>query len=648
MTRLPRLVASAALAGLVGMAPPARAERPESGVQAEDRPLGRLAVVSNGALQGVVTDDRGAPLRGVIISALGPASFSAVTDQTGCFTFVRLPAGPYLVRAHLAGFSSGQTRFIDIKPGATVPWAITMRRASAAIGAAGEGPAPEILSAGFAEPPDRLAPRAGEPLEETPEATASDHDHSEFAWRLRHLKRSVLKDADIGALVDDGSADETAGAPSLFGRAMHSSARFASTLFGDFPLSGQFNLLTTASLDNPLQLLSEPSVSRSVAYLSLGAAAGSHGDWAVRGAVTQGDVASWILAGSYLTRAPAAHVYELGMSYSTQRYDGGNAAALAAVRDGARNAGSVYGFDTWTVSRAVAVGYGARYSRYDYLVGPGLLSPRLSVTLTPVDRWRVRTLASRHRLAPGAEEFAPSMGAGLWLPPERTFAPMVAGGRFVPEQTAHYEIAVEREVSGASVIRFRTFYQQVDDQLVTLFGLRLPDRPAAALGHYFVATGGNLTARGWSVGLTHAMANRVRGSVDYTVTTARWHPSVDTALITRWAPSASRRANEQIHDVTTSVETEIPETATRVFVIYKFNNAFVRRDLESDRPAFDARFDVQVRQSLPFLNFTNARWEMLVAVRNLFRETLADQSVYDELLVVRPPKRVVGGLLVRF
>jgi hypothetical protein len=225
---------------------------------------------------------------------------------------------------------------------------------------------------------------------------------------------------------------------------------------------------------------------------------------------------------------------------------------------------------------------------------------------------------------------------------------MVAGGRFVPEQTAHYEIAVEHEVSGASVIGFRTFYQQVDDQLVTLFGLRLPDRPAADLGHYFVATGGDLTARGWSVGLTHAMANRVRGSVDYTVTAARWHPSVDTALLERWAPSASRRENEQIHDVTTSVETEIPETATRVFVIYKFNNAFVRRDLESDRPAFDARFDVQVRQSLPFLNFTNAQWEMLVAVRNLFRETLADQSVYDELLVVRPPKRIVGGLLVRF
>ena len=61
-----------------------------------------------------------------------------------------------------------------------------------------------------------------------------------------------------------------------------------------------------------------------------------------------------------------------------------------------------------------------------------------------------------------------------------------------------------------------------------------------------------------------------------------------------------------------------------------------------------ARFDVQVTQALPFLNFTNAQWEMLFGIRNMFRELAPDASVYDELLVLRPPKRVVGGLTVRF
>jgi len=39
---------------------------------------------------------------------------------------------------------------------------------------------------------------------------------------------------------------------------------------------------------------------------------------------------------------------------------------------------------------------------------------------------------------------------------------------------------------------------------------------------------------------------------------------------------------------------------------------------------------------------------VLLAVRNLFREELMDASMYDELLVVKPPKRIVGGVTVRF
>jgi hypothetical protein len=65
-------------------------------------------------------------------------------------------------------------------------------------------------------------------------------------------------------------------------------------------------------------------------------------------------------------------------------------------------------------------------------------------------------------------------------------------------------------------------------------------------------------------------------------------------------------------------------------------------------PAAGARFEVRINQELPFLDFTGANWEAVAGVRNLFRSDLFDGSVYDELLVVRPPKRVVGGVTVRF
>ena len=68
---------------------------------------------------------------------------------------------------------------------------------------------------------------------------------------------------------------------------------------------------------------------RSVANFVVGAPAGANADWTVRGAVTQGDISSWVVSGDYVTRAAdARHSYDLGLSYSTQRYDGGNFAAL--------------------------------------------------------------------------------------------------------------------------------------------------------------------------------------------------------------------------------------------------------------------------------------------------------------------------------
>jgi hypothetical protein len=129
-------------------------------------------------------------------------------------------------------------------------------------------------------------------------------------------------------------------------------------------------------------------------------------------------------------------------------------------------------------------------------------------------------------------------------------------------------------------------------------------------------------------------------------------PAQGTKLLLLVAPSALRPA-ERIHDVATTIQADVPETATKVLVLYRVSNAFARaasqlRDGEIERPGLDSRFDVQVRQSLPFLDFSTARWEMLVAVRNFFREMSADQSVYDELLTIRPPKRIVGGVTVHF
>jgi hypothetical protein len=195
----------------------------------------------------------------------------------------------------------------------------------------------------------------------------------------------------------------------------------------------------------------------------------------------------------------------------------------------------------------------------------------------------------------------------------------------------------------------RSFEQRINDQTVTVFGLRRDD--AASLGHYYVGAAGDAIVRGAGVTFTHALADHIRGSVDYSIANATWDDRVtrdEFAVLARWIPSAIRPTNERIHDVTTSLETEIPYSATRLVVLYKVNNAFATPDATASTPAFGARFDLQVNQSLPFMKFRASQWEMLVGVRNLFHESLMNSSAYDELLVVRPPKRIVGGLTVKF
>jgi len=608
------------------------------------QPITHVASLATGSIQGMVQDEKGLPVAGAIVSALGATTAVALTDRTGRFELRTLSPGPYLVRAHLTGFVAPRGQIVEVRPSARSSSSISMRRAAVTVGtssapilAAGVG-ATASGSDGDAPPPDAAAASG-------PASNATD-DHSETAWRLRHARRSILKDATIPEelLADDAPPTQTGFGPSnLFGRAVGSPARLATNLFGGTPFSGQVNLLTLGSFDTPQQLFSPDNFSRSVAYLALGAPVGEHADWTVRAALTQGDIASWIVAGEYTTRAPARHRYDLGWSYSMQRYDGGNIAALRSVTDGSRNAGVLYGFDTYSITPMLAVTYGGRYARYDYLDDRGLLSPRVSLTVSPAEHFRISTMLSRRAVAPGAEEFNPRIESGVWLPPQRTFSSLVASHPLEAEYTNHVEVEAERDVATATV-SIRAFHQHVADQLVTLFGIDVPGAPAAHLGHYFITNAGDVDASGLSAGVRAAIASRVHGSVEYTVTRARWTSGGDAVYAMLLAPSAVNAETTRIHNVATSVESEVQETATHVVFLYRVSNAFAG----SERQSLDARFDMQVRQSLPFLDFSSAKWEMLVAVRNFFRDAAPDQSMYDELLVVRPPKRIVGGLSVKF
>ena len=626
-----RWIPAAAIATCVLGAPSAYGQAP-----ATDARSNRTAFPS-GSIDGRVLDGGNTPVAGAMVSVVGRTTAAATTDRDGRYVLRELPYGPYVLSVHSRGYFKSRGRTVQLTTSKISIPEIQLQLASAKkVPVSGEEPTAEAAPlqatqlAGFGLEGSQPAVRATETAEDS-------SDQWETAWRLRHLPRSILKDAATQAVWTEEPNE-----PQWFSRET-SAALMPVAFFSDLPLSGQLNLMTVESFHQAGEIFAEHAP-RSVAYVSVNTQAAG-GAWAMQGAITQGDLASWIVAGSYKSIESTNHAYELGLAYSTQRYDGGNPEALGAIRESSRNVGSVYGFDEWTVSPRLILGYGTGYARYDYLGGPGVWSPRLSVTL-PAEGFRLKALASRKALVPGAEEFAPSV-TGMWLPPERTFSSLSYDGRFTPEHVRHVQISLERDLASGVTVSVRGFDQRIENQLIEIFDTA-PGRKEAALGHYFVANGGDFDARGWGAAMIHEVPGYVRGAVEYTVTRAEWDPASDTSMA-RAVRSIPTTAGERIHDLQTSIEATIPQTATRVFAKYRMNTAFWSAEPDASmRSGSNARFNVRVNQSLPFLRFSNADWEALVDIRNMFRDVDVDSSMYDEVFAIRAPKRIVGGLQVSF
>lgn len=623
------------------------------------------APAPGGVLEGRVLDEHGVPLTDVIVTAIGVGTAFALTDDQGRFELGKLAPGKYLVRAIARGYAPHSQR-VTIDAQARAASVLALKRT-------GSLSVPVILTAGFGalgvpEPVKPHMPGApngplvhavapdSENLEdEEPRTEASENSTptvSEMAWRLRHARRGVLKSAVVPFDLDEIGETERATVIDVVGKAMRSPARAASSFLADTPFSGQVNFLTTSLFQSPAEMLTATNIGRGIAYVKLGAPVGDTADWTVRGALTEADLASWVVSGTYQTRASERRHYQVGLAYSTQTYGGGHPLALREVTDGSRNVGTLFGFDTVTVAPALSLTYGGRFAHYDYLASRTLVSPMVSASFTPAERTRVSVTLSSRGDAPGADEFLPPSADGIWLPPQRTFSSADPGAPFRSARTDQIAGEVERDL-GWSTVTVRAFRQQVENQLATVFGAEPPDYREMNLGHYFVGTAGNSQATGGSVALRSTFAGRVRGSLSYSLISAELFAHPTNRQVVLLAPTLGRPALERLHDISTFIDAVVPETSTKVLVTYRVGNGYAR-PVTSGSPGegaatrVDSRFDVQVRQALPFLNFTSTRWEMLLAVRNFLRDAEFDQSVYDELLAVRPPKRVVGGVTLHF
>ena len=140
MTGATSLLASAAVGSLLVVGIPSASPAQQSAARAVSSPIAKLtSPAAPGTIAGVVRDDRGIAVPSVVVSALGAVTTVTVTDASGRFDFGALTPGPYLVRAHLAGYVAPRAQMIQVRASARAVSAIALRREDS----------PKVLSAGI-------------------------------------------------------------------------------------------------------------------------------------------------------------------------------------------------------------------------------------------------------------------------------------------------------------------------------------------------------------------------------------------------------------------------------------------------------------------------------------------------------------------
>ncbi len=414
-------------------------------------------------------------------------------------------------------------------------------------------------------------------------------------------------------------------------------------------LSGRVQLLTAGAIDQPFEAFTTDDMPAGIAFVHLAGPLSTRTTWSVEAATARGGVNSWFVGGTYATVVADSHGVEVHSAYSRQSSAAASGVAVFGIEDDARSAGGVEVVDHWTISPRAMLDVGGRYERYDYLRDPGLFSPTLTASLSPAARTWIRVTAAREMSAPGAEEFVPQAYGSLSLPPQRTFSSLVTGAPLEAQETQHVGVSLEQDIATFRVA-LTHFRQRVDGQLATVFDPSLANgRRRADLSHYGVASVGDFAASGWGVGVSRPVGTHLRGGLEYRMSDVDWQAGDAVEAVARVAPSAVRAARERMHGVTLRLDAAAPRTGTRFSAACRYNSRFTRGTIYEDTPAGATRYDVQVYQGVPYLKGDNAQVELVFSVGNLLRSGLESVgSLYDEVLVVRPPTRVVGGVTVQF
>jgi hypothetical protein len=451
-----------------------------------------------------------------------------------------------------------------------------------------------------------LRPAEGEAEEGGDDPTAKPSRTTEatreLRWLLRHKRRSVLEARDHDL---EPATVLTASQPQA-------------------TLGGTVELVTA-----PFNLGSEPLVGEAstpgLGVLRLEGRLADLGHWRLAGLVAESEDTTWRTAAEFVVEPGGGHTIRAGSGYGL-RFRRGAELSVASNHPDSRSLGAMFVEDRWDNDERFTAQAGLRYSFVGFVKDGNLLDPSFALEAR-ASKTRFRGSFASHTLVPGGDFLTLSTIAA---------SPVLAISQpegLQPERLLRYELLVDRSL-GATTVGLQAFREDVDDRLVNIFG------PS---GELHVVNGPGVSARGLSLVVGRHLGDSVKGSVAYTYGRASHRGSLPP-----FPGPEELLSDGSFHEVVAQFETFVDVTDTRLAALYRVHATRPEQDLGQPAPPV-SRFDVQLTQGLPFLDsLTRAEWEFLLAFRNLLYEASDQAAILDEVAVVNPPKRIVGGIAVRF
>lgn len=443
---------------------------------------------------------------------------------------------------------------------------------------------------------DWIAARTGEALEPSRPLTERERSEreAELRWRLRHKSRSVLEYRGAGVGSTDSGALE---------RLM--------PWLPDMVATVEYVATPPPSGDG------EMSVAR---VMALQGELPRGGRWVVRGFVQPSESARWRTVTETTIGPFHGHEITATTAWANRPFILRPSAATSEVPEEALE-GVVLIKDRWRLAKSLALSLGARYSYVGFAADSHHVDPVTALEWLPSKTTTVRVALSARTLVPG--------GGSLSLSPLDPVVPASVSARL--GRAWRSEIAAERHLGGTRLAA-RAFVEEVRNPFVNVllepFGIEARTIPL----------GERMIVRGVGTSVSRRVGSVLEGTLSYSL----GHVYRPPASRAEWESSAAEMLfvpQGTYHDLVGRMTMSIEPTETRV-------SAFSRLVTANGGHRF--LYEVQLRQVVPFVERpTGTEWTVVVAMRNLPWETQEDDAL-GGIADANPPRRVVGGVSVRF